>query len=74
MLGDPEGTLRLTLGGRQIAGVGGIEPDQGTDEINDLVDGLCHSPLSYHWRRAPGGAEVSPYHMFPKNHSRNTPI
>ena len=74
LLGDPEGTLRLTLGGGQLTGVGGVEPDQGADEIDDLVDGLSHSPLSYHWRGRPVGAEVGHYHKFPFNHSRNTPI
>ena len=74
LLGNPQGALRLALGGRQLAGVGGVEPDQGADEVDYLVDGLSHSPLSYHWRGKPGGAEVRHYHKIPINHSRNTPI
>ena len=37
LLGHPPGALRLTLGGRRIAGVGGVELDQSTDNSDHLV-------------------------------------
>ena len=37
LLGDPVGALRLALGGLELTGVGGVEPDQRADEVDHLV-------------------------------------
>src|SRR5947209_2259495 len=54
LCGHPAGAVGLTLGGVQLAGVGGVELDQRADHVHDVVDGTFgghrHSPLSYHWR------------------------
>ena len=50
--GDPVGAFGLALGGFQLAGVGGVEPDQPADNVDHVVDRSLgwhrHSHLSYH--------------------------
>ena len=38
LLGHPAGAFGLPPGGLQLTGVGGVEPDQGADEVNHLID------------------------------------
>ncbi len=73
LLADPLRAVRLALGGLELAGVGGVEPDEGADKVDDLVHGFCHSHLSYHWHPEPGGVTPTLYHRFLLNHMRNTP-
>jgi len=40
-VGDPARAFGLALGGGQIAGVGGVEPDERTHQVDDLV--------AHHW-------------------------
>ena len=42
LAGHPLGALRLPVGGLQLAGIGGVEPDKGTDEPDHLVFGSRH--------------------------------
>ena len=55
LLGHPAGALGLPLRGGGVTGVGGVEPDEGADEVDDFVAGCrptrnwtTHSSLSYH--------------------------
>ena len=36
--GNPVGTFGLALGGFELAGVGGVEPDQPADNVDHVID------------------------------------
>jgi hypothetical protein len=44
--GNRLGAFGLALGGFQLAGVGGVEPDQPADDVHDVVDGLSAGTIT----------------------------
>ena len=51
LIGYPAGTDGLALGGFGVTGVGGVEADEGADEVDHLgfgAGGRRHSHHSYH--------------------------